>query len=165
MPLQGMWELVDGEPVGLTPAAGRSSWIAGRLFAQLERYADAHKLGWVFPADAGFVLFEDRATVRSPDAAFVRGDRLAEPPDSFVPLAPDLAVEVLSPSDRMGDALAKISMYLQTGVQIVWLVDPASETVTVFHPDAAPVTRNASDTLGGGVVLPGFSLPVADIFP
>jgi Uma2 family endonuclease len=81
-----------------------------------------------------------------------------------VPLAPDLAVEVLSPTDRMGDALAKISMYLQAGVQIVWLVDPSSQTVTVFQPDAAPATLRTGDTLDGGSVLPGFSLPVAEMF-
>jgi Uma2 family endonuclease len=89
---------------------------------------------------------------------------LAEPPDSFVPLAPDLAVEVLSPSDRMADALAKIAMYLDAGVRLVWLVDPASQTVTIFRPDAIPARLGAGEILDGGNVLPGFTVPVTEIF-
>ena len=90
--------------------------------------------------------------------------RLAELPDSFVPMAPDLAVEVLSPSDRMADALAKVAMYLQAGTPLVWLVNPATRTVVVFRSEMDPVTLGESDTLDGGDVLPGFSVPVAEIF-
>jgi Uma2 family endonuclease len=164
MALQGGWELVDGEPIELTPAAGRSSRIGGRLYARLADHVEPSEFGWAFPAETGFVLFADRTTVRSPDAAVVRRDRLAEPPDSFVPLAPDLAVEVLSPSDRMADALAKIAMYLDAGVRLVWLVDPASQTVTIFRPDAIPTKLGADDILGGDDVVPGFTVPVAEIF-
>jgi Uma2 family endonuclease len=164
MPLQGVWELVDGEPIELSPAAGRSGWISGNLFALLASHVRQSQLGWAFPPETGFILFDDRQTVRSPDAAVVLGDRLAAPPDNFVPLAPDLAVEVLSPSDRMADALAKIAMYLDAGVQLVWLVDPASQSVTIFRPDAIPTRLGVGDTLDGGDVLPGFSVPVAEIF-
>jgi Uma2 family endonuclease len=164
MPLQGVWELVDGEPIEFTLATGKSSRIGGRLYARLADHVEPNEFGWAFPAETGFILFADRTTVRSPDAAVVRRDRLAEPPDSFVPLAPDLAVEVLSPSDRMADALAKIATYLDAGVRLVWLVDPASRTVTIFGPDAIPTTLGADDTLDGGDVLPGFSVPVMEIF-
>jgi Uma2 family endonuclease len=164
MPLEGIWELVDGEPIELTPSAGRSGWISGNVFALLSSHVRQSHLGWAFPAETGFVLFPDRSTVRSPDAAIVRRDRLPEPPDSFVPLAPDLAVEVLSPSDRMADALAKIAMYLDAGVHLVWLIDPAFKTVTVFRPDATPTKLTVGDTLDGGEVLPGFMVPVAKIF-
>jgi Uma2 family endonuclease len=164
MPLEGIWELVDGEPIELTPAAGKSSRIGGRLYARLADHVEPNEVGWAFPAETGFVLFPDRTTVRSPDAAVVRRDRLPELPDSFVPLAPDLAVEVLSPSDRMAAALAKIAMYLDAGVHLVWLVDPASQTVTVFRPDATPAKLTVGDTLDGGEVLPGFMVPVAEIF-
>src|SRR5262249_49692616 len=103
-------------------------------------------------------------TVRSPDAAFVRRDRLPGFTDRFVPLAPDLAVEVLSPSDRIADAMGKITMYLQAGVRLVWLVDPSARTVTIFRPDAALKLVGAGETLDGGDVLPGFSVPVAELF-
>ena len=89
---------------------------------------------------------------------------MAAPPDNFVPLAPDLAVEVLSPSDRMADAMSKVTMYLQAGVRLVWLVDPATLTVTIFRQDAAPKMVSEADTLDGGDVLPSFRVPVAEIF-
>ena len=165
MSLEGIWELVDGEPIELTPAAGKSSRIGGRLYARLADHVEPSEFGWAFPAETGFVLFADRTTVRSPDAAVVRRDRLVEPPDSFVPMAPDLAVEVLSPSDRMADALAKIAMYLQAGTPLVWLVNSATRTVVVFRSEMNPVTLSESDTLDGRDVLPGFSVPVAEIFP
>ena len=164
MPLQGIWELIDGEPIELTPAAGRSGWISATIVALLANHVRQSRLGWAFSAETGFVLFEDRQTIRSPDAAIVLRDRLAAPPDSFVPLAPDLAVEVLSPSDRMADAMSKVTMYLQAGVRLVWLVDPATLTVTIFRQDAAPKMVGEGDTLDGGDVLPGFSVPIAEIF-
>ena len=164
MPLQGIWELVDGEMIELSPTADRSGWVSGRVFSRLERFVDARHLGWAFPPETGFILFSDRATVRSPDAAFVRFDRLRALSDGFVPVAPDLAAEVLSPSDRMTDAMSKVTMYLAAGVRLVWLVDPATLTVIVFRQDAAPKTLEATDTLDGGDVLPGFSVPVAEIF-
>ena len=160
----GLWELIDGVPVAVTPSSDRSGWVSGRIFARLERFVDAHHLGWAFPAETGFVLFDDRAVVRSPDAAFVRSDRLRALTGGFVPLAPDLAVEVLSPSDRIVAAMSKVTMYLEAGVRLVWLVDPAALNVTVFRLDASPRTLGAGDTLDAGDVLPGFSVPVAEIF-
>ncbi len=164
MLLEGAWELVDGEMVEVTPSANRSGWISGRVFSRLEQFVDFKKIGWAFPTETGFVLFNDRATVRSPDAAFVRRDRLPELTDHFVPIPPDFAVEVLSPSDRLADALAKVAMYLQAGVELVWLVDPAARTVTVFRPDDSIAVLHEGDMLEGGNVLPGFNLLVADIF-
>ncbi len=79
-------------------------------------------------------------------------------------MAPDLAAEVLSPSDRMADALAKVAMYLDAGVRLVWLVDPVSQTVTIFRPDETPTKLEASDSLDGGDVLPGFSVPITELF-
>jgi Uma2 family endonuclease len=163
-PLQGSWELIDGEPVELMPSAGRSGWISALIVSHLMNHVRANQLGWVFSSETGFVLFDDRQTVRAADAAVVLRDRLAGPPDSFVPLAPDLAVEVLSPSDCMADAMSKVTMYLQAGVRLVWLVDPAERTVTIYRPDGGLKMLGESDTLDGSHVLPGFSLPVVEIF-
>lgn len=163
-PREGTWELIDGELVEVTPSANRSAWIAGEIFGHIRDHVRANDLGWAFGDGAGFILFNDRATVCSPDAAFVRRERLPQLTDRFAPVPPDLAVEVLSPSDRMADALSKVAMYLQAGVQLVWLVDPLDLSVTVFRPDASPKTLGENDTLDGGDVLPGFTLPVADIF-
>jgi Uma2 family endonuclease len=160
----GLWELIDGVPVEVTPSSDRSGWVSGRVFSRLERFVDDHDLGWAFPPETGFVLFDDRATVRSPDAAFVRRDRLPGFTDRFVPVAPDLAAEVLPPSGNMVDAMSKVTMYLQAGVRLIWLVDPAERTITIFRPDAAPKVLGDGDTLEGGEVLPGFSVPVAELF-
>lgn len=164
MPLEGSWELVDGDLQAVSPNAGDSGWISGRIFSRLEQFVDSHRLGWAFPPETGFILFDNRDVVRSPDAAFVRRDRLDRPTRSFVPVAPDFAVEVLSPSDRRADAEAKVVMYLQAGVQLVWLVDPERCTVTVFHPDGTAEIQDIGDTLDGGPVVPGFRVPVAEIF-
>jgi Uma2 family endonuclease len=79
-------------------------------------------------------------------------------------MPPDLAVEVLSPSDRMADALAKVAMYLQAGTRLVWLVNPATRTVVVFRSEVDPETLGETDALDGDNVLPGFSVPVTEIF-
>lgn len=162
--LEGIWELVDGELVEVTPSSGGSNWIAGEVFAQLREHVRSNNLGWAFTDGAGFILLNDRAIVRSPDAAVVLRSRLPELPDGFIPVAPDLAVEVLSPSDRMAEALGKVSMYLEAGVRIVWQVDPPSRTVTVFRPDAPPRSRSDADVLDGDEVLPGLNIPIASIF-
>jgi Uma2 family endonuclease len=163
MPLEGVWELIDGEPVEMMATGGESGWTSGILFAELLNHVRSRELGWVFPPETGFVLFPDRDTVRSPDAAFVAGDRLERPPKGFIPLAPDLAVEVLSPSDRMADALGKVAMYLEAGVRLVWLVDPERRTVSIFSQYTPPFMLRDGDTLSGGDVLPEFARPISEI--
>lgn len=102
-----------------------------------------------------------------PDVSFVSRSRLkGRDARDMVPLlgAPDLAIEVLSPDQHMGRFTEKIQFYLRHGVRLVWVVDPIAETVTVHQPDADSFTLSAGDTLDGGDVLPGFTLPIADIF-
>jgi Uma2 family endonuclease len=120
----------------------------------------------VYGADGGFVLFADRQTVLVPDVAFVAAERvpLGSARKRFPRLAPDLVVEVFSPSDRLSEALNKVRLYLEAGVRLVWLVDPDKRTVTVFRPDAAPETLDATMTIDGGEVLPGFSASVSAMF-
>ena len=112
----------------------------------------------------GHVLFDDRATVRSPDAAFIRRDRLPELTDHFVPVAPDLAVEVLSPSDRMADALSKVAMYLQAGTRLVWVVEPRTRSVTTYRSRTDVKVLKGTDLLSGLDVLPGFRLSLNELF-
>lgn len=159
------WELVDGEVVALSPSGNRASRIGGRVYGKLLVDGEHAGHGIAYPADAGFVLFPDRRTVRGPDAAFIVKERaiaLADP--AFVPFAPDFVVEVLSPSDRIGEAVAKMGMYLEAGVRLGWLVHPERQTVTVFTADAPPVTLVVGAILNGGDVLPWLSVPVADLF-
>ena len=161
---EGRWELVDGEPVEMTPSSDESSWIAGEIFGHLWNYLRNHSIGRAFPADAGFVIFADHDTVRAPDVAFVRIERLPALSRTFVAIPPDVAVEVLSPSDRVADALSKVSMYLQAGVPLVWLIDPIRRTAMVFRQDMLPDSIDEQGVLTGEDILPGFSLPLATLF-
>ena len=159
-------ELIDGEIVEMTPSSDGSSSTALSIGALLWNHVRPNKLGRVYSADGGFVLFPDRETVRVPDVAFVRADRMpqGEARRHFPRLAPDLVVEVLSPTDRASDVLAKVAMYLDAGVPLIWLIDPDERAVTVLAANMAPVTLHAGDTLDGGEVLPDFQIAVADIF-
>lgn len=161
---EGSWELINGIPVELALSGGRAALTAARLGGHVYTYLLDHPFGYAFGADCGFVLFPDRDTVRAPDFAFVRRDRLPQIPDTFIRMPPDLAVEVLSPWDRIPDALAKTAMDLEAGVPLVWLIDPVKRTATVFRQDAAPLTIGEGDSLDGGDILPGFTLPLETLF-
>jgi Uma2 family endonuclease len=166
MSLEGRWELVDGELVAMTPSSERSSSTGANIVALLFNHVIPNRLGRVYNAEGGFVLFPDRQTVRAPDVAFVAAERVAEGDarDHFSRLAPDLAVEVLSPSDSLRETREKVGMYLEAGARLVWLVDPMEQTVMVFRPDAETETLDVTMTIDGGDVLPGFSAPVAAMF-
>jgi len=164
-PPEGRWELIDGELVELSPAGRTASRVATWIGHLLLAIVAPRRLGEVYSADAGFVLFPDRRIVRVPDVAFVRAERLVElDEDGFLRLAPDLAVDVRSPTDRRPDILAKIDMYREAGVRLVWLVEPRDQAVTAYAPGQAPRRLGIGDQLAAGDVVPGFSVPVAELF-
>jgi Uma2 family endonuclease len=166
LPLQGRWELIDGEPVEMSPSADESSSIGATIIGFLIPFVRPRRLGRVYGADGGFVLFPDRATVRVPDVAFVRAERAPQgrARKSFPRLAPDLVMEVLSPSDSTSEVVAKLEMYQEAGVPLIWLVDPDKMTVTVIEAGSPTTVLGRDDILHGGNVLPGFSVPVAELF-
>lgn len=138
--------------------------ISNNVAYQLTRFADEHELGAVFGQDTGFHIATDPDTVRAPDAAFVRKERLAEIPRRGYPrLAPDLVVEVLSPDDRPGEVLAKIGQWLEAGARLVWVLDPEAGQVRVHRPDGSLDLLGAADAVDGEDVLPGFRCPVSDL--
>jgi Uma2 family endonuclease len=166
LPLEGRWELIDGEPVEMTPSADESSSVGATIITLLGSFVRPRGLGRLYGADGGFVLFPDRPMVRVPDAAFVRAERMPEGQarKSFPRLAPDLVVEVLSPSDRASEVVAKLEVYQEAGVPLIWLVDPEKTTITVIASGKSTKVLQAGDTLDGDDVLPGFSVLVAEIF-
>jgi Uma2 family endonuclease len=166
LPLEGRWELIDGEPVEMTPSADESSSVGATIITLLGSFVRPRGLGRLYGADGGFVLFPDRPMVRVPDAAFVRAERMPEGQarKSFPRLAPDLVVEVLSPSDRASEVVAKLEVYQEAGVPLIWLVDPEKTTITVIASGKSTKVLQAGDTLDGDDVLPEFSVPVAEIF-
>ncbi|MDQ3693599.1 MAG: Uma2 family endonuclease [Chloroflexota bacterium] len=162
----GRWEIIAGELIEMPPAGGKHGRIWGAIYAHLWNFVVPNRRGYVYGADTGFVLVVDPLTLRAPDVGFIRAERLPADFDDggFLRVAPDIVVEVLSPSDRLAPALSKVAAWLEAGAAVVWLVDPAAETVTVFGPEASPRGLTIEQTLDGGDILPGFTFPVRDIF-
>jgi len=157
-------ELVRGVLVVREPAGGRHGRVANELSRVIGNHVHAHGLGAVYAAETGFTLARRPDTVRAPDVAFVRRDRVPEPePVGFPELAPDLAVEVLSPGDRPGDTLSKVADWLSAGTRLVWVVDPERRLARVYRPDGSQTIVPADGILDGEDVLPGFSCPFASI--
>ena len=158
-------ELVEGEIVEHPKASGLHGQITMLLSVKIANFVVDNGLGVVTAAETGFLLERNpdgRDTVRGLDIAFIRGARVL--PDHLVDLAPDLAVEVISPSNKAADTHRKIRQLLAAGTALVWIVYPDSRIVDVHTRDGAS-TLEADDMLSGGDVLPGFEVPVREIFP
>ncbi len=163
MPEDGnKYELVDGE-IRVSPAGDRHSAIALRLAARLLAFVDVHRLGHVMGADAGYRL--PGGNVRSPDASFVASGRFANdrPTDDWGALAPDLAVEVISPGDRPRHVLDKVGEYLAVGVRLVWVIDPKTRRATIHRSLSDARTIVEDEFLDGEDVVPGFRCRLRDV--
>jgi Uma2 family endonuclease len=155
------YELVDGEIRRMSPAGGRHGEIAAELIARLVAHNKQRKSGRVFDSSTGFRLVG--GNVRAPDVSFVSADRLAESPRDFVSVAPDLAVEILSPSDRPRYVLEKVGEYLQAGVRLVWVIDPDGRKAAVYRSLTAVRELGLEDDLDGEGVVPGFRCPLREL--
>ncbi len=158
------YELVDGEAVRLN-ASLESSWIAGQILSLLTSVL--RRSGWIYPVDAGFRCFaEDSQMVRKPDVAMILRERQPHGPPSegYCRIAPDLVVEVVSPHDVAQEVHDKIQIWLQAGVQQVWVVWPSTRTVEV-HTEAEITRLKGQDELTAGALIPDFRCAVADLFP
>lgn len=158
-------ELVNGEIETMPPPKGKHGVCCSRVDRLIGNFVDEAGLGWVTSNDTGFVLARDPDTVRGPDIAFYRKDRVPQVPDDYFEVPPDLAVEVVSPSDSHSKLQIKVRSYLQRGVRMVWLVDPELRIVTVYRTLNESRTLEEEHTLSGEDVLPGFSVPVSKLFP
>jgi Uma2 family endonuclease len=160
------YELVNGELKKMSPAGHNHGRVTIRLTLPIAQYVVRHNLGEVYAAETGFKLGSDPDTVRAPDIAFIRQRRVDEvgTTKGYWPGAPDLAVEVLSPNDRVAEVEEKISEWLVAGTEQVWVVSPNSQMVTVYRSptDISVLTEN--DVLDGGSVLPGFRIGIKEIF-
>ena len=157
-------ELVRGKLVVREPAGGRHGRIAVNVTVQLGSYVAMHQLGTVYAAETGFTLARHPDTVRAPDVAFIRRERLPTPePTGFPDLAPDLVVEVLSPGDRPGELLVKIADWLSAGTRLVWVIDPDRRLARVYRLDGTEQMIAEDQTLEGEDVLPGFACRVSAI--
>lgn len=157
-------ELVRGEIIVREPPATWHGGISNHVAYLLTRFVREHGLGAVFGQDTGFQIFADPDTVRAPDVAFVRAERLSDiERQGYSRLAPDLVVEVLSPGDRPGEILAKMGDWLEAGVRLVWVLDPKARQARVHRPDGSLALLEADDEIDGEDVLAGFTCPVAEL--
>ncbi len=166
MPSDGKsYELVRGELRMMTPAGFEHGRLAMKIGSRIEQYVEQHGLGVVLAAETGFTLERNPDTVRAPDVAFVRKDRV--PPSDerhkFAELAPDLAVEVISPNDKPAEIERKVSDYQAAGVRLVWVVYPAKKCVVEYRPDTPSKILGLGDALEGHDVLPGFTCRLSDL--
>jgi Uma2 family endonuclease len=166
MPDGKRFELVDGELVE-RKMGWKSSWVGGRLLYRLSIYCDAHAPGWLAPGDASYQCFPDAPQkVRRPDVSFIRAERLAtaEDAEGHCPVAPDLAVEVISRGDLYSQIEEKVDEYLRAGTSLVWVINPKTRTVRVHRRDGSIADVGEHGELDGEGVLPGFRLRVAELF-
>lgn len=156
-------ELIDGEIVEKVASNPYSSRVSVRISRFVDTFAEAHDLGHV-TGEAGGYRISDRDTF-APDVAFISKARQPSlPRRGFNPIPPDLAVEVISPSDSFSDVVKKVRTYLRYGTRLVWVVDPVEQIVMVYTPTDT-FTVSIDGELDGGEVLPGFKLQVRCIFP
>jgi Uma2 family endonuclease len=164
-----LYEIIDGQRVELPPMSAYAARISNRITKIIGQFADANQLGEAVN-EVLFKLTLDRDRNRCPDAAFVSFERW--PKDMGMPIAgnawevtPDLAVEVVSPTDRVEELREKIAEYFEAGVRLVWVVHPLLQLVDVYESLIQIRGLTRTDTLDGGSVLPGFRTPVAALFP
>ena len=159
-------ELVRGDLVIMAPAGGRHGQVAHKFGLFIGNHVLDRDLGRVFAAETGFLLRRSPDTVRAPDVAFVAAERLGtdETPAGFLELAPDLAVEVVSPGDSTGGVREKIRDWLAAGTRLVWVVYPDTRSVVVHRQGYAPETLHAADALEGHPVLPDCAVRISELF-
>ena len=160
------FELADGELVELPGAGGLHNLIVGVVYGLLRSFVLQGRLGPVFSDGAGYLLRRDPDLLRIPDISFVSWDRLpgGRVPEGYMPAAPDLAVEVVSPNDRAADVHDKVREYLDAGCRMVLVLWPGSRSATVHEQGGLVRDLGPEAELNGGGVLPGFRVRVGELF-
>ncbi len=160
------FELVDGALREREIMGGRHGEFGSEIHGHLFVFNRTAALGRLYTSDTGFIVDAVTQSVLKPDVAFVLAGRLppVEERIGFMPVVPDLVVEVVSPNDRFVEVAEKIERYQRVGVPLIWLVQPSPRAVIVYAAGQEPQTIGEDGTLDGGEILPGFRLPVREIF-
>ena len=165
MPDDGMrHELIDGELRTMVPPGGEHGRDGGWITVHLGHYVGVNALGEVFLAETGFILRRDPDRVRAPDFAFIRADRIPAEgiPRGYIPVAPDLLVEVVSPGDTAAEVQEKVEDWLRFGCRAVWVLYPGPRLV-IHRPDGTSRAFGPDDEVDGGDVLPGFRVTLREM--
>jgi Uma2 family endonuclease len=161
----GPCELIDGRVVRMNPIGRSHAYVAANLSMTLNQFVRQHKLGEVLVGEIGIFIQRGPDRIRAADIAFESTERLAQTTESgYLKTAPELVVEIISPSDRWQDVRDKLEDYFAIGVHRVWIVEPDKRAVLVYRSSTEMHKLSEGDTLIGEGVLDGFSLPVAELF-
>ncbi len=161
----GLWEVIDGKLLEVSPSGGVHTAITGTVIFRLSDHVTSARLGTILLPTSGIVLAEEPLTMRSPDTGVIRADRLPldQIPHGLFRVIPDLAVEVISHGEPASEVLDRVMTWVEAGVKLLWVI-AAEKAVFVFAAGQQPHMMTIEHTLDGGDVLPGFQLPVRDIF-
>ena len=159
-------ELIRGELKVMSPSKPLHGIVCAEVAAELRDFVREHDLGVVVGAETGFIVERDPDSVLGVDAAFISNERLSavEDLDKFFPSAPDLAVEVMSPSNTAREMEKKVALYFAAGARAVWVFNPKKKTAAVYATPSDVRVLTENDTLQGGDVLPGFRLELSKLF-
>ncbi len=156
-------ELVRGRVVREPNPGWPHGWVQSRLNVRLATFVEAHGLGDVV-LESGFIVERGPDTVRGPDVSFVSRERLGDRhPEVYAELGPDLAVEILSPSNRPGKIAEKLTHCFAAGTRLAWVIDPKRRTTKVYRPGRDVRVLHEQDELDGEDVVPGFRCRLADV--
>jgi Uma2 family endonuclease len=161
------YELVDGQLLE-RKMGGESSWVGGRFYSRLDQFCEEHDLGWALMPDAGYQCFPHQpGLIRRPDVSFIRYGRLAGGvlPQGWIKIAPDLAVEVVSPNENVYELDEKLEDYWKVGIPLIWVINPNSRIARIYRNDGSGVVLHEDDELSGEDVIPGFRCPLREILP
>ena len=160
-------QLIEGEIYEMPPAGGEHGGMTLDLGSQIRSHAKANNLGYTTAAETGYILFKNpngKDTVVAPDVGFISKQRLPQGlPKGYIPVAPDLVVEVVSPGDRADEIDQKVVLYLRYGTRLVWMFYPKTKTVITHNLDGIQ-RLDINDMLEGEDVLPGFKLAIREVF-
>jgi Uma2 family endonuclease len=155
-------ELIQGKIVVMSPSGYNSDEVAANVVIGIGSWVKPRKLGRIAASSAGFSL--PNQDMRSPDVSFVKAERLRISPESFAPLAPDLAVEVKSPTDAIDQLREKLDSFLEQGTTVGILIHPQQKWVEIRRLNQEPMILKGTDTLTVPDILPGWELPLEDIW-
>jgi len=161
----GRTELIKGEIIYLMPTGLLHGIIEFAIAAILRNFVQLHQLGYVFGGETGIYIAREPDTVRGVDAAYISHERFAQiKSTSYLDVAPELVVEVMSPDDSWTEINDKIEEYFAIGVVLIWIVNPKRKQVHVYHSLTTLEILRLNDTLTGDEVLPGFAVPLTELF-
>lgn len=164
LPDQDRFELVRGELTPMPPpSGGKHGFQTLKTARYLDSFATQNQLGTVL-VECGFCLAREPDTIRAPDVMFYKRGRLAETPDGYLEVVPDLAVEVASPSKPSTYLEEKVQQYFLAGVSQVWVLYPRTQTIHRFYPDGRARVLRGPETLDGEELLPGFTVSISEFF-